>query len=79
MKKQLVKELKKWSYKLAHVSSGFLVGITFPNSEGLALLGVLLFFLYEFLQYFRSVDWPISETREFAAGFFLVLTLLLLA
>ena len=71
--------MNKWLAKAAHVLSGFLVGVTIYNSFEIAVFGTFLFFLYEFLQYYKSDDWPISETREFAAGFFLVLTLLLLA
>lgn len=66
-------------FKAIHVLSGFLVGYAYPVRPFLASIAMGLFFGYESLQYYKSVDWPINETQEFATGFYLSLLFVILS
>jgi len=71
--------LNKFVNKSAHVLSGVFCAIALPYRPLLGFVALFLFLIYEFLQYFYKVDWPISEVREFSVGFFAAGFLVLLS
>jgi len=64
-------------YKIAHIFSGFLSCWGILIDPSLAWIGFAGFEIYENLQYLKKDDWAIGETREYMAGFFAGILLLL--
>lgn len=67
--------------QLAHIVWGFFIGaLIILNYPVGALIALFIFSVYEILQYFKKIDWPIQEFLELAYGYLIgfVFTLFLL-
>ena len=69
--------IKKIICIISHCLAGLLTSSASLIDPSLAWIGFAGFELYENLQYLKKDDWAIGETREYMAGFFAGILLLL--